>query len=361
MTAHQVAKLTFISSLVGLMACGGADRDRTPGTANQGTDAGSQNSGDGLHPDDDPALTEFGRGEYAIYLTEQSPRRYCWYIEETVRICGGGGRPTRSDSFRNVCFDDETNCLARQPEDSERETSSCWTRIDYDNVSSGALYGDCGKVTRYFAEDDTVQCLYHRHCRGDRLCVDYQCVCPPGVDCGCTACPPAQPARCEGDVLITQTQGEGCDENGACVINENREDCAASNAACNAETEACEGGSGGTDAGQPDATPGPDAGTTPDAGTAPDAGCQCPPLAPPRCEGDTVVSQTCDPSDCALGQDILDCTSFGQICDPVIASCVEDVECRVAADCPTPGPTPIGICVDVSCTDNVCVETTRSC
>ena len=342
------AKLLAISAALVMSACGGASRDRTASNNGTARDAGA---GQGTDAGDLSGYTEFGRGEYAIYLSEANPRRYCWYIEETVRICGGNGRPTRDDLYLDVCYDDETNCLARQPADSEVETGGCWTRITYDNVSNGALYGDCGRVDAYFADDPDTQCLYHRHCPEGRLCADYQCVCPPGAECACFDCPPIQGPRCEGEVLVVQSIGQGCDENDRCWIDEQRTDCAATGGTCNAARATCEGGSGGADAGVQDGG----------GQSTPDAGCLCPPTAPPRCEGDTSVTTTCDPADCRVSEVRLDCTASGEVCDPTTGGCVEDVECRVASDCPPPGPTPVGQCAEVDCVDNMCVETVNPC
>lgn len=326
-------------------ACSGADR----GGSNDGVIADPTSD-----PDPTEGLTEYGSGEYAIFLAE-APRRFCWYIEETTRICGGSGRPTRDDVFRNVCIDDELDCLANQPEDSERETSSCWTRITYDNVSRGPLFGTCDHVERYFGDDPSIECLYHRHCSDGQQCADYQCFCPPGVECACARCrAPAQPT-CNGDVLVVESVGNGCTASNDCIIDTTSTDCAAQGQRCDASLAACVPATSGTDGGIPR-----DAGSGPDAGVR-DAGCMCPPQAPPRCEGDVRVVPFCDAATCSFGDDRTDCAAQGQVCDPATVTCIDDVECRVDADCPAPGPTPVGVCVESRCEANVCVERTVAC
>lgn len=340
------ANLLAVLAATTLLGCSGSSREREVNTNNQSaTDAGT---GSGFTE----GLTQYGQGDYAIYLSAPDPRRYCWYIEETVRICGGNGSPTRDDLYVNVCYDDETNCAARKPVDSEVDNGTCWTRIDYDTVSNGALYGDCSRVDRYFGDNPDTQCLFHKHCPQGRRCMDYQCVCPPGADCGCFECPPVRGPRCEGNVLLVDRIGEGCDDNDRCWIDTQRTDCNQTGGTCNEARGICEGGSGGE----------PDAGVV-DAGggSTPDAGCMCPPTAPPRCDGDTVVELHCDASTCVVEEVRTDCTSSGLVCDPETAQCVEDVECRTAADCPPVPALPPGQCGEVRCENNACVQETNPC
>lgn len=125
--------------------------------------------------------TEYGSGEYAIILTgETAPQRYCWYVGETVQVCPSG---TMDTQVLDHCIDDETACLAHQPPD-EEEDATCWVRTDWETVSGEALYGDCAHQAAYWSDDPSVECLYHRHCNTNELCVDYLCVCPEGTECG---------------------------------------------------------------------------------------------------------------------------------------------------------------------------------
>lgn len=359
MKITPIANLLAAATLSFSLGCGGSERSRDPGTSSQ-RDAGSTQSRDaGVDPRDDPNLTEYGTGRYAILLSDPDPRRYCWYVETTVRICGGSS-PSQEESYQDICYDDETNCLARQPEDTETNTGQCIVRVRHRNVSGGALYGDCGRVDAYFSNDRATQCLYHAQCPDDRLCVDYQCVCT-AAECGClTGCPPLQPPRCEGDVVVAYRIGEGCDENDACIVLEERTDCAASGAVC--DDGACVGG-GGVDAGVEDGGEGPpDTGPGgPDAGPAnPDAGCECPPTAPPNCVGQVSETYVCDPVTCQVSTVTADCAARGQICEPTSGVCI-DGECIEAADCPPPGPTQPGFCEEVRCEDNQCVSEVNPC
>jgi hypothetical protein len=140
--------------------------------------------------------TEYGSGEYAIILTgETEPQRYCWYIGETVRICPPG---TRDDSSIDECIDNETNCLFYQPADEERE-DTCYVRTSWQTVSGEALYGDCAHHAAYWSDDPSVECLYHRHCNTNELCVDWLCVCPEGTECGHDPGPPPPPGSGDPD------------------------------------------------------------------------------------------------------------------------------------------------------------------
>lgn len=124
--------------------------------------------------------TEYGSGDYAVLLTNtEGLDAYCWYIEETVRVSAGSKRT----AYDHICVDAETNCLAYEPEGWEEETSTTWVRVDYDTVSGGALFGSCEIHAAYWDDDPAVECLFHDHCNGDGLCVDWRCVCPVGGDC----------------------------------------------------------------------------------------------------------------------------------------------------------------------------------
>lgn len=134
----------------------------------------------------DKGPIEYGSGDYAVIITTGVvPRRYCWFIEETVRICRGSS--TKTD-YVNSCIDDETSCLQYEPEGSTKETSSCYVRVSYETVSNGALYGDCKTLDAYWGDDPAVDCLYHKYCGGGQKCIDYKCQCPKGATC---APPPA--------------------------------------------------------------------------------------------------------------------------------------------------------------------------
>lgn len=281
------------------LACG-STRERGDG-AGQVRDGGAQVLDSGSGATLNPNLKSYGSGDHAILLSEANPRRYCWYIEETLRICMGSP-PTQDRAYNDLCYDDETNCLARQPEDQERDTGTCWTRIDVENVSGGALYGSCDRVDAYQRRDPGTQCLYHGQCPSGRLCADYQCVCPPGVECGCFECGPPPPPRCDGNVLVTMTPGQGCDQNDRCWFEEQRTDCGANLGTCDPIRGACEGGLG-VDAGG--AGGGADAGPNPVDGGGAGGG------------------------------------------DP-------DVECRQDNECPGPGPLPPGACQRPLCDQNVC-------
>src|SRR5262249_31799227 len=100
-------------SKYGACACGGGPGG--PGNAQNGGSGGSPGG----------QLVEYGQGEYGITLSSPPPGTYCWYIEETVRICG----TSQDTNARNICYENEPNCLVRQPEDSETDTGSCWTRV----------------------------------------------------------------------------------------------------------------------------------------------------------------------------------------------------------------------------------------
>ncbi|MCK6548904.1 hypothetical protein L6R52_23875 [Myxococcota bacterium] len=369
--------LMFAALGVGLAACSGSpSRDR--GTEVRG-DAGSMGNGDaavdagsgsGL---DDRRLREHGTGRYAILLSDPSPDPYCWFIEETTRVCEGDS--SVRNAYADLCFDAETNCLALEPAGSETMTDSCWIRVSYENPGNGPLYGSCDRVAEYFDQTGDTQCLYHDHCPENRLCADYRCLCPSGVTCGCFECGPGAPPTCDGDVLVEQIQGAGCDANDRCYYEERRTDCAATGGTCDPSGGTCTTGQGGArDGGTPSVHDGgtpatPDAGrpdaATPDAGRAdaatPDAGCLCPPLAPPTCVGDVATSRSCDPVTCAVSTRTDDCAARGEVCDPSTVTCVPDVECRVAADCPPSGPTPPGTCATITCEQNTCVETLGPC
>lgn len=302
-----LSKLPLLLLASGLVACTGASRERTNTGTNNNNSSSTQDAGalDGL--------TEYGRGEHAIYLSTPNPRRYCWYIEETVLICGGNGG-TRDDYFTDVCYDDETDCAARQPVDTEVDNGTCWRRVTYDNIGNRSLYGDCDRVDAFQRGDEGTQCMFHRHCPDNMLCTDYQCICPPGVVCGCFECPPG--------------------------------------ATCNPSLGVCEGGSGAVDAGTFDG--GGSSGT-------PDAGCMCPPVAAPRCEGDLRVETMCDTETCEVFDLATDCGASGLVCDPSTVECVEDVECRTVADCPPPPAAPPGQCAEVRCERNECVAEVGPC
>ncbi len=150
------------------------------GACNCGVGAGGAGAGTGAGGA--RATVDYGSGEYGIALSTPPRSTYCWYIEETVRVCDD---VTKDENYADICYENETNCLARQPEGSETETSSCWTRILYENISGGPLPGDCAMLEAYQRLDPAVECLYHRHCRAvvaDARCVDYKCACPDG-DC----------------------------------------------------------------------------------------------------------------------------------------------------------------------------------
>lgn len=368
MTGIMVAALG-----VTLGACTESARDRTPsggtdaGSTSGSTDGGSTQrvdagSGSGL---DDPRLREYGSGGHAILLSDPSPSTYCWFIEDTTRVCQGEGI---RHAYADLCFDGETSCLALEPQGSEMMSETCWIRISYENPGNGPLHGTCDRVSDYFDQVGDTQCLFHDHCPENRLCADYRCLCPEGVTCGCFECGPSAPPRCEGDVLVEQLPGDGCDENDRCYYVDRRTDCAATGGTCDANRGTCTTGQVGTDGGTTTVDGGtpatPDGGTpaTPDGGTTtPDAGCLCPPLAPPTCVGDDVVSMRCDRVTCAVSTIVEDCGARGEICDPTTVSCAPDVECRMASDCPPSGPTPPGICATVTCESNACVETLGPC
>ncbi|MCU0681218.1 MAG: hypothetical protein MUF34_02975 [Polyangiaceae bacterium] len=158
----------------GACVCGGG--------ANGGGGAGGTSSagsaGGGLGGEQ--KLVDYGEGEYAVTLSAPPRGTYCWYIEETVRVCSD---VTKDENYRDICYDNEPNCLARQPEGSESDTGTCWTRISYENVSGGPLQGDCATLDAYWGDDPNVNCLYHKHCEVfgvEARCVDYKCSCPGG-------------------------------------------------------------------------------------------------------------------------------------------------------------------------------------
>jgi hypothetical protein len=128
---------------------------------------------------------EFGDGDYAIIFTgDAEPSKYCWYIKETVRIWTDGNNVERRDSATNICVEGGVECVANEPMGYTNETESSYERVGYSTVSYGALYGSCEQLERYWSDDDeSVQCLFHKHCYGGRLCLDYQCACPDGVEC----------------------------------------------------------------------------------------------------------------------------------------------------------------------------------
>ncbi len=144
-------------------------------TAGCGQDESSDGAG-GSSVTGNGEPVSYGEGEYAILLSGPEPGIYCWYIEETVRICDGS---TETDYF-DICLPDEHNCLLYQPEDTPPNGSdTCYTRVNYSTVGGTFLYGDCAHHSAYWSNDPDVkadaQCLFHKHCQGDELCVDYQC------------------------------------------------------------------------------------------------------------------------------------------------------------------------------------------
>jgi len=331
------------------LACGGAGRER-PSTGD--VDAGSRENvdsgtgGTGFDPRTDGRYTEYGSAPFAIYLSSPPPTA-CWFVEKTIRVCGGAGSPTRDDYAENHCVDDTNTCDGLIPDDRRFENETCWTDISFYKAGLGGhLYGTCAQLEQY--EQGGLQCLYHDHCPEGRLCTDYACICPPGVDCACLSGRPIQPRHCEGDVLVDQRVGEGCDENDQTIIIEDRTNCADQGGTCDPVSSACTGGvDGGVDGGIGGST---DGGGNPGG---PDAGCMCPPQLPPRCEGDAIVSDFCDPVTCEVGTTGMACGP-GQTCDPATVTCVEAPECTEDADCP--GVTsPPGQCVRSACVEQMCV------
>jgi hypothetical protein len=119
-------------------------------------------------------MREYGVGDYAVTLTSTAPPpRLCWYTEETTRVCDGSP-PTKRTFVEDSCTDGGQSCLANEPPDSEKETGSCWIRVDYETVGGGALTGDCATLAAYHRNYLTGACMFHKHCPGGK-CVDYQC------------------------------------------------------------------------------------------------------------------------------------------------------------------------------------------
>jgi hypothetical protein len=354
MNHRSLIRVTFsraitIGAILLAVGCGGG-RQRDPGTGN--ADAGgssTRDAGTGLGS----GLVEYGSGRYAIYLSSPPAHQFCWFTEETVRTCPNP--PSQRHFYDDVCFDDETRCGQVFPSDSQTTSGGCDITVRYDLVSQGPLYGTCDQVDQYFDQDPRTQCLYHAHCPEGRLCADYQCLCPQGATCACFSCAPAAPPVCEGSVLVEQIQGPGCDAEDRCYYEDRRTDCALGGGRCDPGQGACVGGTNATDGGVRDGGGGPGGPDGGDPGR-PDAGCQCPPQLPPRCEGTLRVEDRCDPVTCALSTATTDCGAQGLVCDPETVTCVEDVECRVDADCPPVGPTPPGVCLEPRCQNNTCVE-----
>lgn len=283
MRPARLARLGLSPALVLTTLCSAAcsdDRRVGPGGQQLGADAGAnvQRSDARTTAAD---YREFGSGEYAIFLSEADPPRYCWHLEETTRVTASG----RRDWANNLCQDglSDSECQASEPVGHRIDTTDLYERVDYTTVGGGALYGTCELLEAYFGDDPAVECLYHRHCGGGRRCYDYDCRCPEGATCDCAASCPVMPPRCEGDVLVTLTPRSDCDEAESCRYDESRTTCPLGCA-----TGRCNGG-GGTgpspDAGEPGG-PSPDAsepvGPAPDASAppAPDASAPPPPPAP---------------------------------------------------------------------------------
>ncbi len=126
-------------------------------------------------------VTEYGRGEYAIFLSEP-PGRYCWHLAEHRRVCPGDDFVRRSVSHE--CTDDLLACRETEPENSETD-GYCFESITWRTVGGEALHGSCEAHADYWG-DTRVNCLYHRHCRSNfqdaAVCVDYRCQCG-ALDC----------------------------------------------------------------------------------------------------------------------------------------------------------------------------------
>ena len=159
---------------------GGGDDNGAGGSNGGGSGGSGQGGGSGGVG---AGLREYGSGEWAIYLREE-PGRYCWYIGTVRRACPGSSFVER-DSIHS-CLDDETSCLAHQPDDEERD-STCYVTTTWETVSGEALHGSCDRRAAYWS--DELECLYHRHCNpgprrdGPVKCVEYECRCPEGDVC----------------------------------------------------------------------------------------------------------------------------------------------------------------------------------
>lgn len=151
--------ITFFT-LAALVGCGEASDDDETGGAGGEQSTGASSS--------EPRA--YGEGEYGILLSGPEPGIYCWYIEETVRICGG----SKETDYFDICLPDERNCLLHQPDDTLDE-GECYVRVDYNTVSGSYLTGDCEHHAAYWASDPSVQCLFHKHCANGQQCVDYRC------------------------------------------------------------------------------------------------------------------------------------------------------------------------------------------
>ncbi len=142
-------------------------------------DSGSDAPGDSGRPESDAdssGATEYGRGEYAIILSEP-PGRYCWHLAEHRRVCPGDSFVRRSVSHQ--CTDDLLECRETEPENTESD-GYCFESTTWRTVGGEALHGSCDAHANYWG-DTAVNCLYHRHCASDfddaAVCVDYRCQC----------------------------------------------------------------------------------------------------------------------------------------------------------------------------------------
>lgn len=297
----RLIRLAALAAPITLVACdGGRDSSRHGGDPRQ--DGGTSTTTGGRV--DFATLHEHGVGSYAILLSDPSPPTYCWYIETTIQISRAG----RQESARDLCTEPAVNCRANEPDDLVDENEDLRIHTAYRTVGDATLYGTCAHLDGYWADDPSVECLFHGHCYDGKKCVDYQCVCPPGIDCGCASTCGPRPSRCEGSTLI-EVRPNGCDAHEQCTYGEIRTECGA--IGCDESRGACGAPIGPSGGGQGDAgaDPAPDAGTGAgaDAGTPPDSGTGSEPpadagQAPPECtrDEDCMLSGPTPPGVCSI-------------------------------------------------------------